>query len=104
MAIKNSTTQPQIDDLKEAVTLIDSYSQGGFSWIESISRLAIASLEQNDPNRSVITDVKEALSLIQYLATDHMNLINVEAENVGCNYISQKTKLAIQQHAANIGA
>lgn len=98
MATENSNTSPTKQALCEAITNMDSLSQQNFGWIESVSRLIKVSIDQGIEHKYQSDDIREAVSLIQYLATDAMNSINCEAEDVGCHYTSRKTKQAFQDH------
>lgn len=77
---------PTIPQLRDAIVLMDSLSQTGFSEIASIARMALVYLEQS--NRS-IDDIANALSAIQSRAEDIMNSINCQAEEVGCCYVDE---------------
>lgn len=76
---------PTTNQLREAITEIDSMSQGAFSEIAALAKLALASLETpaayDDPEGMVYV-----LSAIREKAKATENLINCAAEDVGCNY------------------
>ena len=79
---------PTTQQLRNAVTEIDTMAQGAFSEIAAIAKLALATLETPaayiDPESMAIL-----LNAIWGKAIDAENYINVEAEGVGCNYIDQ---------------
>lgn len=93
------STLTTINDLKQTVTAIDSLSQQGFSDIRSIARLALTALES--PDRSSLDDIARGLRIIWGITDDIENLINCEAENVGCDWMSEpvKRRLAVIQEA-----
>lgn len=75
----------RVQELEETVNTIDQLSQGGFSEIAAIASLALIALETPDGWRS-IDDIVTVLETIRKKAKKVENLINVEAEQVGCNY------------------
>jgi hypothetical protein len=64
---------------------MDWMSQEGFSKIASVAKLALARLESPEGHKD-IDDIANALGLIWSTAESAQNTINIEAENVGCNY------------------
>ena len=72
--------------LRDTVEFIDRLSQGGFSEISAIAKLALAQLEHPDGYRHPET-IAQALNAILGKAEDVENCINSQAEGVGCNYI-----------------
>ncbi len=62
-------TAPEVQELLNAVEFMDCLSQSGFSEISSIAKLALYHLETSDGYRHLD------------------NIINSEAEQVGCNYV-----------------
>lgn len=79
MATENSNTAILIQDLRETISTMDSLSEQYLGWIEALSGLVGSALDRDDKVRS--GDIREAISLIRYLAADCGNTINVEAEN-----------------------
>jgi hypothetical protein len=80
--------QPATEELKKlrcTVQNMDSLSQGGFSEISSIAKLALSSLETPDGYRH-LDDIANALAAIWGKAQDIQNCINGEAGEVGCSY------------------
>lgn len=75
----------RVQELEEVVNTMDRLSCGGFSEIAAIASLALRSLETPDGWR-VIDDIVTVLETIRREAKRVENLINVEAEQVGCNY------------------
>lgn len=89
IATKSSDTQiDELQELRNAVSLIDCLSQGGFSQISSIAKLALSRLETPGGYQH-IDDIANALESIWVKADDIQNCINCEAEQVGCNYIDE---------------
>ena len=87
-----------VEKLSTAINNMDSLSQQGFSEISSIARLTIAAMES--PTISVKTsndDVLHILQVIWGIANDIENCINVEAEGVGCHYVSEATQKRINE-------
>lgn len=64
---------------------MDCLSQGGFSEIASVAKLALSSLETPDGYRN-LGNIVNALKAIRGKADDIQSCINSEAEQVGCNY------------------
>lgn len=79
---------PTVPQLRDAIELMDSLSESGFSEIASIAKMALAYLET--PNVALhVEDIANALSAIQGKAEDIKNCINYQAEEVGCNYVDE---------------
>lgn len=78
-----STATPE--QLREAITEIDSMSQGAFSEIATIAKLALASLETL-AGCDDVDGIARVLSAIRAKALDAENYINSMAEGVACNY------------------
>jgi hypothetical protein len=77
-------------ELRNAVEMMDSLSQSGFSEIAIIAKLALKSLETPDGHRSVsMGDIAVALDAIWEKAECIKDRINSEAEQVGCNYVDE---------------
>jgi len=80
--------QPTTNHLREAITEIDSVSQGAFSEISTIAKLALESLETPtgaaNPERMAYV-----LKVIWGKAIEAENYINCVAEGVACNYKDQ---------------
>lgn len=99
-------TAPEVQKLRNVVEFIDSLSQGGFSEISSIARLALSRLEAPDGYRH-LDDIANALSAIMDKADDIQNCINSEAERVGCNYVDDAKRRrwdAQRVHRETVGA
>lgn len=78
-------TDPEVQKLRNTVEFIDCLSQGGFSEIASIAKLALSSLETPDGYRH-LDNIANALKAIWGKADDTQNCIGREAEQVGCDY------------------
>lgn len=74
--------------LRATVNYMDNLSQGGFSEIAAIAKLALMSLETPEGHRH-LDNVVHALRNIWGRADDVQNSINCEAEEVGCNYVDE---------------
>ena len=72
--------------LRIAIGDIDCLSQGGFSSIAAIAKLALAALE-NPLTCGDIDSIAAALESIRSTAMDVENCINATAEGVGCHYV-----------------
>lgn len=83
-----TSVAPTVPQLRDAIELMDSLSESGFSEIASIAKMALAYLEA--PNVGLrIEDIANALSAIRGKAEDIKNCINYQAEEVGCNYVNE---------------
>lgn len=80
-----ANTNEEITNLQIAITDMDCFSQEGFSKIATIARLTIKALESG-ACVNPMDDVINVLRVIWSKADDVQNLINCEAEDVGCNY------------------
>lgn len=78
-------TPDEVDRLQAAVETMDLLSQGGFSEISAIAKLALISLEL-PAGYQRLDVIATAFEAIRCKAEDMQNCINVEAEQVGCNY------------------
>lgn len=78
-------TAATTDQLRNAITEMDSSAQHAFSQIGAIAELALAALERPDAysNLESIAQVLIAILEKAMSAEDH---INATAEGVGCNY------------------
>lgn len=76
---------PTNDQLREAITEIDGMSQGAFSEIATIAKLALVSLE-TPAGCDDIDGIARVLMAIWGKALDAENYINCMAEGVACNY------------------
>lgn len=76
------------DQLREAITEIDSMSQGAFTEISTIAMLTLKSLETPE-GCADIDSIACVLSAIWGKAKDAENYINCMAEGVACNYKDQ---------------
>ncbi len=73
-------------DFCSTINFMDCLSQGGFSEISSIAKLALSRLETPDGYQH-LDDIANALAAIWGTAERIQNCINSEAELVGCNYV-----------------
>ena len=92
---KFATTEAQ--DLRDTILTIDCLSQGGFSEIASIARLALSRLETQDGYRH-LDDIANALSAIWGRADDTKNCINSEAGEVGCAFVDEARNRRMAAH------
>ncbi len=88
----------EIQNLRAAVNAMDRLSQGGFTEIASIAKLALARLETPDGHQH-IGDIANALKVIWGTADEIADCINFEAGNVGCNYVDEslRRRMAAEQ-------
>lgn len=97
-----SKTTPSTKDMLEAIKNIDSMSQGGFSKIASIARLALAGLESPEGyGHGGMDDIANALEAIWQTAGEAKNYINSEAEGVGANYVDEAERRRWAARAAH---
>lgn len=94
-----STEADQIKGLRGVVNFMDCLSQGGFSQIRAIAKLALAQLERPDGYHHPEL-IAHALSAIWGKAEEIENCINSEAEMVGCNYVDEAERRRWDAHAA----
>lgn len=97
-------TNVTIDLLTQAVEEIDGLSQAGFSEIASISRLALAAME-NPKSCNNLDAFAHAFEAIAYKAEDIENCINATAERVGGNHVDepQRRRWAAQRQVREGG-
>jgi hypothetical protein len=88
-AVSALAIDAEIKEFKSAITDMDSLSQGGFSKISSIARLALLSLEGPKRPRED-EDISNVLKAIWSIADDIENCINCRAEEVGANFIDDR--------------
>jgi len=83
-----SPCTPDVANLRRVVEHMDCLSQGGFSEISILAKLALMHLEtphgQQHPD-----DLPRVLEMIWNKAEDIQDRINSEAETVGCNYTDE---------------
>lgn len=80
---------PTTEKLREAISEMDCASQGAFSEIATIAKLALASLET--PNAYIDPEcIAVVLAALWGKALDAENHINGLASEVGCSYKDQK--------------
>lgn len=92
-------SKPSIDALRSTVELIDSVSQDAFDRIKALCKLTLLAMEQRA--RPVeMEDLARVLKQIEQAAEEAENCINVEAENVGCNYKDEEWIRRIDAGAA----
>ena len=84
-AVTHSTRSSNADILKlrSIVQEMDCLSQGGFSRIAAVAKLALTRLE-TPAGHQHIEDIANVLELIWGTADDVQNCINHAAETVGC--------------------
>ncbi|TFW28582.1 hypothetical protein [Massilia horti] len=99
-AVSASAVHGDIRKFKSAVIDMDALSQGGFSKISSIARLALAALEGPKRPRKD-EDIANALTAIWSIADDIENCINSRAEEVGANYVDDSL---LRRQAATVQA
>jgi len=75
-----------VSALSNAIRSMDQVSQDGFMQIHAIARAARIALDAGGPGALKSFDVSEILAAIERTSFDSMNVINVQAEEVGCNY------------------
>lgn len=74
--------------LRNAIHDMDCLSQGGFSSIAAIAKLALAALE-NPRTCNDLESIADALESILGTARDTENCINACAEGMGCHYVDE---------------
>lgn len=81
-----------IADVREALELVDGFSQRAFDRIASIAWLCRSALNvaPGALPAARYAELGHALAAIEDLAKEAMNDINVEAERVGCNFVSRR--------------
>lgn len=88
------THAPDLDDFGDTITRMDALSQAGFSAVAVIAKRALASIERSPSTLPSTLPSHEALAnalrAIWGKAELFGNDINVEAEAVGCNYVSER--------------
>ena len=80
---------PAVENLRNAVNVIDSLAQGGFSEIASIAKLALYSLETPEGCRH-LGNIANALTVIWGKADEIQTCIGSEAAAVGCSYTNDR--------------
>lgn len=75
--------------LRSVVQEMDCLSQGGFSRIAAVAKLALTRLE-TPAGHQHIEDIANVLELIWGTADDIQNCINHAAETVGCSYVDER--------------
>lgn len=93
-------TVPEVQKLRNAVEFMDCLSQGAFSEISTIAKLALSRLETPDGYRH-LDDIAHALEAIWGKATDTRDCINSEAEQVGCEYVNAAQRRRWSAQAAH---
>lgn len=83
--------------LRDAVELMDSFSQGGFEEISAIATLALIALETPAGHQN-IESIARALMAIKSKAQDIQNIINCEAGNVGCASVDTAWEFRADAH------
>lgn len=78
----------ELENAKRCVNEMDRLSQGAFSAIACIAKLALAHLETPDGYRH-LENIAIALEAIESRAYDAQNCINCTAENVDSHFIDE---------------
>lgn len=79
-------------ELRETITQTDMRSQEAFGSIAALASVIAQAIEKTadelpvSAQRSALLETAKAVRLIRYMAHDAENDINVEAEEVGCNF------------------
>lgn len=81
--------KPTPEQLCNVIKEMDGLSQGAFSEIASLARLALLAMEQPATygNEGSLDAIARVLTTIKGKAEDIDNCINTVAEGVGCNYV-----------------
>lgn len=83
--------RPTYDTLKSTIETLDGLSQDGFSEIATLAQMALAHMET--PGAYLWPEtLAQVLRTIRAKAEDIENLINCEAEQVGCHYQDPATE------------
>jgi hypothetical protein len=100
---KTAATVPAVtlERLRITIKDMDAMSQEGFGHIEALAGVALMALETPDAYRfpELIAQTLEAISNI---AQASMNMVNVSAEEVGCNWTeaSKRRRMDARRDAA----
>ncbi|WP_322629949.1 hypothetical protein [Halothiobacillus sp.] len=86
-----STPDETIRLLKSAIIDIDALSQTAFSEIRTVVRLVLTCFESADSPLSVET-IAVALQIIADKAEETEDRISYQAEDVGCNYVDERSR------------
>lgn len=85
-AVSPAAKDFDVAKFRNVIIDMDALSQGGFSKISSIARLALTALEA-PPHPRQDEDIANALTAIWHIADDIENCINSRAEHVNANYV-----------------
>jgi len=88
-AVRRTPKSTDLDKLHIVIEDIDAIAHGGFSGIAAIAKLALAALQTPGGYRDP-ENIVQALKVIWDKAQDVQNLINCEAESVGCNHKNEE--------------
>lgn len=91
--------RPSYENLQDTINTIDSLSQDGFSEISTLAGLALKFMETPDAYLCPET-ISRIFRTIRLKADDIENVINCEAENVGCNYKDKSRERRYQARRA----
>jgi hypothetical protein len=80
------SNEEKLDELAASVRRMDELSQDGFEQIQDLARVALRVME-TAPYSPDLAPLKSVLLCIRDKAVDICNLINVEAEDRGCNHV-----------------
>ncbi|RQS63858.1 hypothetical protein DID98_02975 [Burkholderia sp. Bp8984] len=108
----NASARPEqstdIRQLLDQIESIDSMCQTQLGQINATITSTLRAMESQEFWRNPLV-IMESLGLMEYLASDLMNFVNVCAEEVGSNFVDEidharKTRiLAAYRAAANVG-
>lgn len=79
------TITTMLEKLQSTITTMDCFSQNGFSEISTLADMALDLMETEQAYLSPET-IAQVLTTIRDKAKETENLINCEAEGVGCHY------------------
>ncbi len=79
----------ELETLQSTITTMDCHSQNGFSEIATLASIALNLMETEQAYLSPET-IAQLLTTIRDKAVETENIINVEAEEVGCNYVNEE--------------
>jgi hypothetical protein len=97
--IPSGTSAPTIHKLESTIKTLDALSQDGFSTIFALASMALRLMETEHAYHCPET-IAQALTAIRAKAEDIENLINCEAESVGCNYEDPAFKRRLEARCA----
>lgn len=81
----------ELEKLQSTITSMDCHSQNGFSEISTLAGMALDLMETEQAYLSPET-IAQVLTTIRDTAVETVNIINCEAEDVGCHYEDEAAK------------